>query len=275
MLISIRHITRYVYAEPATYAIEALRLIPASFKAQRVIEWEVRSPTQGEVLAFNDGFGNAVQLITINAVHSELVIEAGGTVETHDFSGVVAGLPDNCPPRVFLKETAQTEPDEAIRVLAKSVDGGDMLARLHALAEAVRDRVDYRAGMTDVHTGAAEALADGQGVCQDHAHIFISAARTLAVPARYVTGYLVMDDPAPAEAHHAWAEAWIEGLGWVGFDVANRICPTERYVRLAAGLDAGQAAPITGLRRGGGEETLDVSVSAHDQQTQSQSQSQS
>jgi transglutaminase-like putative cysteine protease len=273
MLISIRHITRYVYTEPATYSIQAWRLMPASYQAQRVLDWDVRTPGVSSILEFKDGFGNAVQLVTISGVHSEVVVEAAGSVETQDCSGVVAGLSETSPPRVFLKETPQTEPDEAIRQLARSVSGVDMLARLHALAEAVRERVDYRIGMTDVHTSAAAALADGHGVCQDHAHIFIAAARTLAVPARYVTGYLVMDVPAPAEAHHAWAEAWVEGLGWVGFDIANRICPTERYVRLAAGLDAGQAAPIIGSRRGGGEEELHVSVAAHRQQSQSQSQS--
>jgi transglutaminase-like putative cysteine protease len=124
------------------------------------------------------------------------------------------------------------------------------------------------AGVTDAHTGAAEALADGKGVCQDHAHIFISAVRTLGIPARYVTGYLVLDAPSASEAHHAWAEAWVEGLGWVGFDVANRICPTERYVRLAAGLDAGYAAPIIGSRRGGSTEKLDVSVEVQQQSAQ-------
>jgi transglutaminase-like putative cysteine protease len=132
----------------------------------------------------------------------------------------------------------------------------------------VRDRVEYVAGVTDAHTGAAEALADGKGVCQDHAHIFISAVRTLGIPARYVTGYLVLDAPSASEAHHAWAEAWVEGLGWVGFDVANRICPTERYVRLAAGLDAGYAAPIIGSRRGGSTEKLDVSVEVQQQSAQ-------
>jgi transglutaminase-like putative cysteine protease len=123
-------------------------------------------------------------------------------------------------------------------------------------------------GATDSHTGAAEALADGKGVCQDHAHIFIAAARTLGIPARYVTGYLVMADPGPAAAHHAWAEAYVEALGWVGFDVANRMCPTERYVRLAAGLDAGYTAPILGSRRGGAGETLDVSVAVQQQSAQ-------
>ena len=136
---------------------------------------------------------------------------------------------------------------------------------------AVRDRVEYVPGATDAHTGAAEALADGKGVCQDHAHIFIAAARTLAIPARYVTGYLVLDgEQGTADAHHAWAEAWVEGLGWVGFDVANRVCPTDRYVRLAAGLDAGYAAPIVGSRRGGETETLDVSVTVQQQQQSAQ-----
>jgi transglutaminase-like putative cysteine protease len=189
-------------------------------------------------------------------------------VETEDRNGVVEGLRNATPPRVFLKETAQTRPDAAIRELAASVKAEDALARLHALVGAVRGRVEYVPGVTDAHTCAAEALADGKGVCQDHAHIFISAARVLGVPARYVTGYLVLEEAKPSDAHHAWAEAWVEGLGWVGFDVANRICPTERYVRLAAGLDAGYAAPIIGSRRGGDDETLDVSVDVQQRNAQ-------
>ena len=131
---------------------------------------------------------------------------------------------------------------------------------------------------------AAEALADGKGVCQDHAHIFIAAARTLGVPARYVTGYLLMhagDERSrrergaracsdPAEAHHAWAEAWVESLGWVGFDVANRICPTERYVRLATRPRCHLRGAHGGLapRRGG--EKLEVSVAVQQQQSAQQ-----
>jgi transglutaminase-like putative cysteine protease len=267
MLIRIRHLTRYAYAETVNYTIQSLRLTPASFKGQRVVDWQVRAPG-ASALSFTDGFGNLVHLVTINAPHQQLEIEAGGTVETEDRNGVVEGLRNATPPRVFLKETAQTRPDAAIRALAASVKAKDTLARLHALVGAVRDRVEYVPGVTDAHTGAAEALADGKGVCQDHAHIFISAARVLGVPARYVTGYLVLEEPKPADAHHAWAEAWVEGLGWVGFDVANRICPTERYVRLAAGLDAGYAAPVIGSRRGGSGETLDVSVDVQQRNAQ-------
>jgi transglutaminase-like putative cysteine protease len=266
MLISIRHVTTYRYAETVNYTIQALRLTPASFTGQRVIDWRVRTPGSRAPPQFEDGFGNIVHLLTINAPHQEVVIEAGGTVETKDTSGVVAGLKHTIPPRVFLKETARTEPNDAIREIARAAEGDDRLGRLHALAGSVRDRVDYVPGITDAHTDAAAALADGKGVCQDHAHIFIAAARTIGVPARYVTGYLVTGDAA--DAHHAWAEAWVEGLGWVGFDVANRVCPTERHVRLACGLDAGYAAPITGSRKGGAEEKLDVAVEVQQQSAQ-------
>lgn len=270
MLISVRHVTRYRYAEPVTYTIQSLRLTPASFTGQRVHDWQVRAAGSKPTLQYRDGFGNLVHVVTINARHDGLEIEAAGTVETQDRNGVVAGLAKGAPPRVFLKETPHTKPDDAIRQLASAVQGKDILDRLHGLLGAVRDRVEYVPGVTDAHTGAAEALADGRGVCQDHAHIFIAAARTLAIPARYVTGYLVLDGGGTADAHHAWAEAWVEGLGWVGFDVANRVCPTDSYVRLAAGLDAGYAAPIVGSRRGGETETLDVSVTVEQQQQSTQ-----
>lgn len=268
MLITVSHVTRYTYDSPVNYTVQSLRLTPAPFKGQRIVNWQVRVPGYAKSLQFKDGFGNAVDLVTVHTRHSELAIEAGGTVETSDCSGMVSGLAKSIPPRVFLKETDQTRPDAAIRDLAQSVGEKDPLDRVHALAGAVRDRIDYVAGITDAHTGAAAALADGKGVCQDHAHVFISAARTLGVPARYITGYLLLDDAQPADAHHAWAEAWIDPLGWVAFDIANRVCPTDRYVRLAAGLDAGYAAPIIGSRRGGASETLEVSVAVQQQSAQ-------
>jgi transglutaminase-like putative cysteine protease len=268
MLITVRHVTRYTYEEPVSYTIQSLRLTPAPFQGQRIAKWHVSVPGCAKSLQFTDGFGNVVDLVTMHRKHRELVIEAGGTVETTDCSGVVTGLLKAIPPRVFLKETEQTRADTAIRDLALGINEPDALDKLHTLARAVREKVDYVAGVTGAHTSAAEALADGKGVCQDHAHIFISAARTLGVPARYITGYLVTGDSQPAPAHHAWAEAWVDPLGWVGFDVANRICPTERYVRLAAGLDAGYAAPVIGSRRGGAGEKLVVSVAVQQQNAQ-------
>jgi transglutaminase-like putative cysteine protease len=204
--------------------------MPAPFKGQRLADWQVRVTGCPKPLEFRDGFGNTVLLVTVSTPHSEMTIEAAGTVETEDCNGVVAGLPKSVPPRVFLKETPQTRPDAAIRALAQSVPVTGAIERLHALAAAVRDRVEYVEGATDAHTGAAEALGDG--------------------------------------ANHAWAEAHVEALGWVGFDVANGICPSDRYVRLACGLDAGYAAPIVGSRRGGAGESLDVRVAVQQQSAQ-------
>jgi transglutaminase-like putative cysteine protease len=193
---------------------------------------------------------------------------ARGTEETEDRAGFVKGLVEVAPTRVFRRETPRTAPDDGIRDLCAGLAGADPVDRLHQLMNVVRDRVQYVVGVTHAHTSAAEALSDGRGVCQDHAHVFISAARVMGLPARYVNGYFLTYSDEPAEAHHAWAEAWIEGLGWLGFDPANRICPTDHYVRLACGLDSGSAAPIRGTRRGGADEELDVVVEVQQQSAQ-------
>jgi transglutaminase-like putative cysteine protease len=270
VLIRIRHITRYAYAEPVGYAVQCLRLTPASFRGQRVVDWRVHVEGAGEATQFKDGHGNLVHLATIAVEHRALTIEAEGTVETRDTSGVVDGLASSAPPRIYLRVTELTRPLDTIRELAHSAPATDSVGRLHALSAAIGDRVALVLGTSDAGTSAAQALAAGKGVCQDHAHIFIAAARALAIPARYVTGYLLLEPEAVAAAHHAWAEAWVEGLGWVGFDVTNRVCPTERYVRLATGLDATGAAPVIGARRGGAAERPEVSVLVQQQQNAQQ-----
>ena len=126
---------------------------------------------------------------------------------------------------------------------------------------ALHKRVRYRIGATDAASPAAEAFAKGEGVCQDHAHIFLSICRTLGVPSRYLSGYLWADSgEGTYEANHAWAEAFVDGLGWVSFDVANCVAASEAYVRVAQGRDYLDAAPVRGLWRGDGTEALTVSV---------------
>jgi transglutaminase-like putative cysteine protease len=121
--------------------------------------------------------------------------------------------------------------------------------------------VPYVLGVSDATDSAEVALARGAGVCQDHTHIFLACAREAGVPARYVSGYLMLDDTTQQSAMHAWAEAHVQGLGWVGFDVSNGICPDDRYVRVATGVDYSDAAPVTGTRIGGGTaETLAVQI---------------
>lgn len=270
MRISIGHVSRYSYAEPASYTIQALRLTPPVFTGQKIIEWSISAPGFETSTRFRDCFGNEAHLVSHTGLHSEVLIIAKGVVDTSDQAGIVRGLADTTHVRVFLRETDTTRPDDAIRDLAFRPTAAGDLDRLHSLMHEVRRAVEYRTGTTGEHTSAAASLADGQGVCQDHAHIFISCARVLGYPARYVNGYFLSGGDEPAEAHHAWAETWIENIGWVGFDPANLICPTDHYVRLATGLDSASAAPIRGTRRGGANEALDVIVEVQQQNNQQQ-----
>ena len=165
-------------------------------------------------------------------------------------------------PETYLRVTDPTRADAALIELAQSVgQTADALGMAHALSDAVAAAIRYSPGSTSAHTTAAEALALGTGVCQDHAHALISVARHLDMPARYVSGYLHANNDGEAhEAAHAWAEVLVPGVGGVGFDPANRCCPDARYIRLGSGLDAQDAAPIRGTARGPGKESLDVTV---------------
>ncbi len=267
-LLTVFHQTRYTYSTPARYSVQSLRLTPPSFDGQRVMSWSVSAPGIEKALVCTDAFGNLVHQATVTRSHDEIVVEAAGFVETEERSGLVHGLIEPAPLRIYLRQTPLTVPDAGIRALAAAVRGDGAIARLHELMNRVRDAVDYEIGATQPHTGAVQALADGKGVCQDHAHIFISAARILGIPARYVTGYLLVQGDGLPSAQHAWAEAWVDDLGWLGFDVANRICPTAEYVRLAGGLDSCYAAPIRGSRKGGDGEKLDVRVEVQQQSAQ-------
>ena len=268
MLLSIDHVTRYSFAEPAHYAVQCLRLTPPSFDGQRVVCWNVEMPNIDSAVCFRDNNGNTAHLVSLAEACGEISIVAKGTVETEDKSGFLSGFSEVSPARVYRRVTPKTAPNDAIRDLCASVRGADPIERMHALMNVVRDNVDYVIGVTHAHTSAADALGEGQGVCQDHAQIFISAARVMGFPARYVNGYYLTETDEPSEAHHAWAEIFIEGLGWLGFDPANKICPTDHYVRLACGHDSGYAAPITGTRRGGADEVLNVVVEVQQQSAQ-------
>ncbi|GAB2501251.1 transglutaminase domain-containing protein [Arenimonas alkanexedens] len=208
-----------------------------------------------------DGFGNPVATHAIDHKVSQLHLAVHAVVITHDRSGVHGDDAGGLPPMFFLKPTPLTLPSPGIIALADAVAGeGAALERLHRLVNAVRDHVDYISDTTHAGTSAAEAFAAGSGVCQDHAQVLIAAARHLGFPARYVSGYLCPMDASAAAASHAWTELFVDGLGWVGFDPANRVSPDEHYVRVACGRDYADAAPVRGLHRGGEDETLEVDV---------------
>ncbi|MFT7059487.1 MAG: transglutaminase-like putative cysteine protease [Pseudorhodobacter sp.] len=262
MRLTVDHITRYHYSSPVRGVVQSHRLTPSVFDGQRVLEWDVTVSEGIKGGAFRDGAGDLVQAWTVAGPVSNVTVSVRGVVETTDLTGILRGHKEKTPLQCYLQDTLPTRADVALAQLAQSAHGEEgTLDAAHRLAGAVSEAIAFAPGMTDANTTAAEALAKGQGVCQDHSHALIAAARFSGLPARYVSGYLhASQDGSLHEAAHAWAEIWIKDLGWVGFDAANSCCPDDRYIRLGSGLDAQDAAPIRGTSRGLGEETLDVAV---------------
>ncbi len=262
MRLSIRHTTHYRFTEPVAHGLQRLRLTPKATQGQEILEWEMTYEGAKLELEFDDQNFNHISLISVFPGTQEVVVHCEGLVDTEDNAGVIGQHSGHLPLWSFLNQTKRTKPGQKMRSLIAAVrrSDGDTLAMLHDLSARIISEVAYKTGTTSVHTTAEEAMTDGMGVCQDHAHIFIGAARALEVPARYVSGYLMMDDRVDQEATHAWAEAHVEGLGWVGFDVSNGISPDARYVRVATGRDYAEAAPVTGISYGAAEEDLHVAL---------------
>lgn len=269
--LSIRHTTTYRWDAPVDYALQQLRLTPKDRPGQQVVDWSTRIEGGRVEVAFDDAHANRTELVSVEPGRTEVTITAAGTVEVEDQNGIIGQQGGFMPLWMFLRPTDRTRRGAGTLALAREVrEMDDQLAQMHALSRAVRDQVPYATGTTAVTMSAEEAIANGSGVCQDHAHIFVTAARLLDRPARYVSGYLKMDGIEEQDATHAWAEAHVDGLGWVGFDVSNGISPDDRYVRVATGLDYDDAAPVSGIRRGAGTETMTVHVTVAQRQRQSQ-----
>jgi transglutaminase-like putative cysteine protease len=271
MHLFIRHATTYTYDPPADRCALRLRLYPPSFDTQRVVNWQVSVNGNAVPALLSTATGDREAIWSCSKPESQVEIVAGGEVETSDLSGVVRGLKDSTRPGVYLRTTKLTEADKRLEAMAAGVAHKTPLDRLHALMAAVREAVAYESASTSSSTTAAQALKLGRGVCQDHAHVFIAAARVLKVPARYVVGYLFAQDTKLTETH-AWAEAHVPEIGWVGFDPANGLCPTDRYVRLGCGLDSADAAPIRGSVAGTPQERLSASVDIGETAGQNQTQ---
>ena len=267
MRLKINHASRYNYTSPVSYGLLQLRQTPKSRVGQTVLSWK-HTIDGGRIEAeFEDHNANWVQLISLDPGAQELTIASEGEVEVEDRAGVIGTHRGFTPLWLFRRTTALTRPGPLLRKLAKAspdASRGD-IARLHAVAGQVREAIRYEPGWTDADTKAEDALEKGHGVCQDHAHVFIAAARLLGYPARYAGGYLMMNDRIQQDAGHAWAEVHVENIGWVGFDISNAISPDSRYVRVATGLDYREAAPVSGMRFGSSSESLDVSIQVQQQ----------
>lgn len=263
MKLTIRHETLYRYTTPIAYTIQNLRLTPRAEAHQHTLAWQISTP--GRRQPYMDAFGNPSHILTITAPHDEVGIVVEGMVDIRPPER--GRIPDQMTlsPLVFTVPTRLTQPDEAItefahRFLSPAARSADFLA----LAAAINDAVAYETGATVVTSTAAEALSLGRGVCQDHAHLFLACCHALGTPARYVSGYIDTGATRNAESH-GWVDVWVEETGyagWISIDVTHARFQDDHLCRLAIGRDYDSAAPVRGVRRGGGKETLSVDVRA-------------
>lgn len=259
MLLSIRHETVYRYSHTVAQSVQIVRLTPRPEPGQRTLRWTLTSP--GRQVEQLDAFGNISHLITIDEPVEEIHLLAEGSVDTSEAVGNLPTEEAGLSPLAFLAETRLTHPDDAIQRFAGRWRPADVCSpeALLELAGAIREAVVWEHGITTVDHDAAEALALGRGVCQDHAHLFAAVCRLLGVPVRYVSGYVHTGDASVAS--HAWVDAWLgTGRGWFSVDVTHGMAAGRQHCRLAVGRDYLDAGPVRGVRRGGGEEALHVDV---------------
>jgi len=236
MRISVRHELRFSAGEGTSHAVQHLLATPRDTPAQKVVEWTISMPGMDGAAVFDDAFGNVAHMVSQSQNDEALFIAISGIVDTKDCNGVLGKLETDPNIALFKRTTAQTRPN------------GHLVNRLKAQQKAGSSRVDmFHWLMKVLHD--ANAPDEGEDddtpeiAAEDHAHVFVAALRGMDVPARFVTGYVLSDVSAPARLH-CWAEAWDDGLGWIGFDPSDNLCPTPNYVRLAAGLDADTTALV-------------------------------
>lgn len=260
MHLKINHRTHYTFEQPILSGLQQLRVTPKVSNGQKILNWKTTITGGESQLTFDDHHNNHVELVSLNKDMTEITIDVEGEVYVEDKIGIVGPHHGPAPLWLYMKPTAHTKPGPGCNALIKQVSAGSDLERLHQLSAIILEAVKYKSGMSDTDWTAEDAISQAVGVCQDHTHIFSSCARKMGFPARYVSGYLMMEDRVDQDATHAWSEAHIPDLGWVGFDVSNGIAPDGRYVRMATGLDYTEAAPVIGTRVGGAEEALSVAI---------------
>jgi hypothetical protein len=265
MQLTIRHTIALSVGDGLPRAVQHLLLTPPSSTVQTVKEWTIDAPGMDGATGFIDAYGNRAHLSSQTKPEAEMLVTASGLVETHDRAGVVGRLERDPVPTLFKRTTALTKPMGAItgKFRAAPKDGKERIALLHGLMARVAEVLD-ESEQTQSQSQGGQSQSQSQSPAKkaeaaDYAHAFVGAARALDIPARYVTGYLAPDEESEA-AFHAWAEAWDEGLGWIGFDAMLMVCPAERHVRVAAGLDASSTAPVRSVPTAGPLTLRELSV---------------
>ena len=252
MLLKVDHVTLYSYDRPVRGVAQSHRLTPSRFDGQKAAHWSasVTGGTRGG--SFRAGAGDWIEGWTVKGPAAEIEVRVAGLVETADLAGVLRGHRQQVPPECYLRESPATRMDTALSKLASAADSAPAgLSAAHALSLAVSNAAAYRPGATHAKTTAPMCCAPSPAR-RDCRRVM---CRSICSPRR--TGFRTRRHiPRPRYS----CQALLPGLGWVGFDPANRCWPDERYIRLGSGLDAQEAAPIRGSARSAGEESLSVQV---------------
>lgn len=267
MRLLVDHRTRYSFSEPQLRVVQLLRMIPRDHARQTVIDWRIDVDCDARLREGRDGYGNITTMLYVDGPVTAIELIVRGEVQTEETDGLIEGVGETLPPLFYLRPTLLTAADLAIEALAKELTSGgaDRKSLATALTAAVNDRIRIVSDRTPKTRTAATTLHDGWGNGRDAAQLLISVARVAGLPARFVSGhYLGGPNASSHKSAHCWAELFCGDLdaesGWIGFDPSTGGNPGASTIRVASGLDAGDATPLSGTRRGGGIEELDVDV---------------
>ena len=265
MTLKIKHKTIYYFETGVSSGLQQMRKVPQSDDLQKVLDWTVSLSGAKRDFTFKDHFGNHVELLSLIPGIKKLSIECKGTVDVQYKNGIRSKCTKELPLWCYKRHTQVVIAGPETRKILKHLGQYQDVGFFHRLMKLIRDKVEYEKDRTDVNTNSEQALKQGKGVCQDFTHIFLACSRSMGFPARYISGFLLQNKQMHQDAMHAWAEVFLDGLGWVGFDTANGISPDEKYVKVAKGLDYFDAAPIKGARFGGKKEKMFVKIEVAEQ----------
>jgi transglutaminase-like putative cysteine protease len=277
MKVAVTHITRLEFGDEVSETVMDAHLGPRNDADQRVERFAVRLEPAGHVRRYEDGFGNVAHLLTNMRPHTFLQVSA--ETEVHTYMADPFQLASHPPQPLDVIHLADClDPSPLVPRVAvvqqmaepfRSDDNANAFDAIQHLSEMIHRDYTYQAGVTDVTTSIEEIVAGRQGVCQDFAHLLLGLCRSIGIPARYASGYIVERDQsggnAPSRgvgASHAWVEAFTPTHGWRGFDPTNNLVANEYYVKIAIGRDYSDVPPTRGTYHGGPTESMSVAVTA-------------
>jgi transglutaminase-like putative cysteine protease len=278
MYYNIRHVTRFRYNAPISESIMEVRIQPRTEETQHCLEFHLFTNPRARILEYRGDQGNRVHHFDIPNRHTQLTVTAESLVELTDSSTLPERLPSTAWKELdaltatgeywdMLQPSYFASPTTLLHELAQELHverGIDPLTTLLALNTALHDAISYAPQNTRVDSPIDDALSQRRGVCQDFAHIMIALVRMLGIPCRYVSGYLyhrgTHRDRSSESATHAWVEALLPSLGWIGFDPTNDMLAGDRHIRVAIGRDYADVPPTRGVFRGNAGSELMVTV---------------